>query len=390
VPNYSDSGHRPHGIHTGEEPRNEITNGPESISVTLDTWGPKEDLFTSLYDALQSNWGDVPSRSIDQPHRSDHEHTFTKYGGITGWSRLTDKQREYVESCFAGKTLPQVLESISFRFLIDGVSRAATHQLVRSRVGAAFMQHGGRDNDWRHRPFTMPETVRRACGPKVPPVGGAPWDGLKGQERRDVKLAWFADAMKTEGLWGLKQAVIDLAPIDKLIDDFAEAHDNNDRIGLRDVLEDYLMQGRRIYAALVDAGIPWQDARRFLWTGQQSYLHADYNYLALKGVCARRLEHVMDWEINCVAQLMVREVKMKCPPIFGKYLISMSDQQGRAAFAGLDSWPPDGKYPVSADVAASPRMHRPEQNPFWVLHPDSMAGGPIHWVPTNGVYPKEF
>ena len=25
------------------------------------------------------------------------------------------------------------------------------------------MQHGGRDNDWRHRPWTMPETIRRAC-----------------------------------------------------------------------------------------------------------------------------------------------------------------------------------------------------------------------------------
>jgi hypothetical protein len=27
--------------------------------------------------------------------------------------------------------------------------------------------------------------------------------------------------------------------------------------------------------------------------------------------------------------------------------------------------------------------------PFFVLHPDSMAGGPIEWIPTNGKYPHE-
>jgi hypothetical protein len=41
-------------------------------------------------------------------------------------------------------------------------------------------------------------------------------------------------------------------------------------------------------------------------------------------------------------------------------------------------------------VDTLPREHRPEQNPFWVLHPDSMNGGPIVWVPTNGTYPQEL
>ena len=36
------------------------------------------------------------------------------------------------------------------------------------------------------------------------------------------------------------------------------------------------------------------------------------------------------------------------------------------------------------------REHRPEQNPYWVLHPDAMNGGPIVWVPTNGTYPEEL
>ena len=187
---------------------------------------------------------------------------------------------------------------------------------------------------------------------------------------------------------------------------------------------------------MVDAGIPWQDARRVLFMGMQTYIHDQYNYLALSGVLANRLEHIMDWEFNCVAQLMLREVKMKCPPLLSKYLGSHSDKAKAAKFAGLESWPPDRKYQSPYDVckkcghAASnhhqqqtmmtfvselvcteceregnkakvgpmhlfepvdrlTRQHRSEQNPFFVLHPDSMAGGPIVWIPTNGTYPHE-
>ena len=32
------------------------------------------------------------------------------------------------------------------------------------------------------------------------------------------------------------------------------------------------------------------------------------------------------------------------------------------------------------------RQHRREQMPFFVLHPDSMAGGPVKWLWTNGHY----
>jgi hypothetical protein len=163
-------------------------------------------------------------------------------------------------------------------------------------------------------------------------------------------------------------------------------------------------------------------------------------------VLSNRLEHIMDWEINCVAQLLLREVNMKCPPLLAKYLGAASDRAGRDMFAGLESWPPVGKYPnpyeqcadcghsqgnhhrpesssglmqqafadnpdlmeceacvrsSSKDLPSAfheyvpkdtlPRTHTPEQNPFWVLHPDSMAGHPIiGWVATNGTYPKEF
>lgn len=325
-----DSGHRPWADHKNEKPNFKINDGPEGLHVSLDAWGPSENLYSSIYNQIQSNWGDAPSQ-------------------IKTDSDLTPEQMAYVEGCISGKTIPNVLEAVSTMWTVAGVSRAFTHQFVRTRLGASFMQHGGRDNDWRHRNWRMPETIRRACLAE------------KGQLPQDL-LDCIID-------WGVLDTYLSQQPED----------------GLRSVIENYIQKGKELYSALVDAGIPWQDARRVLHMGTETYIHANYNFLALKGLCANRLEHVNDWEINCVTQLMVREVRMKMPQLFGKYLLSHSDIQKRAAFAGLDSWAPDQKYP--APWKQSERKFRPEQNPFFVLTDEAMNGGEIEWVKTNGTYP---
>lgn len=397
----NDAGHRPHANHRHKTVRRDnVTEGPESIRVTLDAWGPSENVFPAIYDALQANWGDVPSRTAERREcQCDEDDSFPFH--LSGWCRLTEGERAYIESCFAGQTLQQVLEGITFNFTVDGVTRAFTHQHVRSRMGAAFMQHGGRDNDWRNRNWTMPETIRRAC-----------------------------TVFSGSGMGTVQER---LATVHHCLDapDVLEHYLQNEmRSSLRQQIIDVLHESRKLYAALVDAGIPWQDARRVLPIGTQTYIHDVYNYIALRGMLANRLEHIMDWENNCVAQLMKREVIMKCPPIFGKYLMSHSDKARKAIYAGLESWPPDGKWPVPnppcvcghahanhsvekgrdeytpdrnwCEVCVrerqscpgylpvvTPRTHRPEQNPFWVLAPESMAGGPIRWIPTNGQFPDE-
>lgn len=421
-----DAKHRPHAIHYGEEPANPITEGPESLRVTLDRWGPTDALFTSMYDALQANWGDAPSRTVDRHTSVETNVVDSRVNELaisfqTGWAYLKSDERDYVESCFAGKTLQQVLEGITFDFCIDGVARAFTHQNVRTRLGAGFMQHGGRDNDWRHRAWTMPETMRRAC--------------LEYENSPEARAYIDGD---------LKSPITDWKPIQKLASQ-TPAFDGPDRQvdssndpTLRCIITQHLRHTRDLYAALVDAGIPWQDARRVLPIGMQTYIHDQYNYLALSGVLANRLEYIMDWEFNCVAQLMLREIKMKCPPLLSKYLGSHSDRAKAARFAGLESWPPDRKYPSPYDdcsycghggdhhqkydasdlpshvpsgetvcsacenegpnFGAAPmhrfvpkdrlsRQHTPLQMPFFVLHPTSMEGGPIKWISTNGEYP---
>ena len=343
---YADAGHRPHGIHKGQDPMNQISYGPDNIKVNLDTWGPKENLNATLYNQLQSNWGDNPSR-------------------VESDSDLTSEQLAYVESCFEGKTLQQCLELITFAFTIDGVSRACTHQLVRTRIGASVMQHGGRDNDWRHRRWTLPETIRRACVCNPNAIDPSP------KEKP------------------YHSCIEDIKPIDNYVA-------KTKSLTLMNAIESHIKQGKELYSALVDSGIPWQDARRVLPIGTQTYIHISYSYPSLRGVLANRLEHVMDWEINCVAQLMLREIKMKCPPLLSKFLGSHSDRAKRSVFSKLESWPPDLKWPdkdgmrLHTSIDPIQRTHRRLQNPFFILHPDSMEGDSIRWIKTNGFYPKEL
>jgi len=384
-----------------------------------------------MYDALQANWGEQPSRTVDAECKCADDRHYDDWPHLTGWCQLTSDQKFYVESCFAGKTLQQVLEGITFDFCIDGVSRAFTHQNVRTRLGAGFMQHGGRDNDWRHRAWTMPETMRRMC---------EAWEhdlGAKGLVSQTLANEYLKSGEVEDGL---KHSITNWMPIVNYMIGRTEPDVANGVLQqtLSEAIAEHINNGRILYSVLVDAGIPWQDARRVLFMGMQTYIHDQYNYLALSGMLANRLEHVMDWEHNCVAQLMLREVKMKCPPLLSKFLGSHSDKAKQARFAGLESWPPDNKYPnpyadcqlcghavsnhrfyepgVNHELKAFPdeaicavcergsgiaplhkcvpvdrlpRQHRPEQNPFWVLHPDSMAGGPVVWIPTNGTYPHD-
>lgn len=334
-----------------------------------------------MYDFMQANWGEHPSRTYDRtPIYAPDARVPEPWASRTGWTRLRDDERDYVTSAFAGKTLPQVLEGTVFWFTIDGCTRACTHQMVRVRIGAGFSQHGGRDNDWRHRRWTVPETVKRVIEAQ---------NGTLGDDRLPVMGDQDTLAVKAPNIMGR--------------------------------IHDLRCEMQQLYADLVDIGVPFQDARRLLPMGTQTYLHAHYTYPALAGLLANRLEHVMDWEINCVAQLMFRQLHLHCPPLMTQFLGSHSDRARVAKFAGLESWPPDGKYPnpyercahcehpksnhlfgVGDDVQCEscdcasytpcdtlPRLHSPLQNPFWVLTPDALRGGPVEWIPSNGTYPWE-
>jgi thymidylate synthase ThyX len=366
---FADAGHRDHARHTGETPRTDLDRGPSGLSVTLDDWGPWNEATINRY--LQSNWGERPM-TYTESHVD---------GAATGSYPLVDAMLD-------GKTLQQVLEGVEFWFTIDGVCRPATHQIVRTR-DAAYMQHGGRDNDWRHRKFTMPETIARLIDVESYYVGQRfVWKELKGAARAEAKANAFEIAKASTG----KLCVTSYKPLDAFLDwrnSFIPDKATEPSSDLAESIDFYLQYGKRLYAALVDMGVPWQDARRLLPMGLQTYIHAIYDFRTLQHTLANRLEYIMDWEYNCVGQLMVRAIHMKCPAKVAKQFRSASDKLKRAAMAGLESWPPDGKWPVPDEHKDKPRTHRPEQNPFFVLTDDALHGGPVEWIATDGTYPHD-
>ena len=76
--------------------------------------------------------------------------------------------RQYIQNLIKQRH-ESVLEHVSWSFLLTGVSRAFTHQLVRHRVGFSFSQLSQQYHDETGAKFVMPEEVRDN------PVAAALW-----------------------------------------------------------------------------------------------------------------------------------------------------------------------------------------------------------------------
>ncbi len=78
--------------------------------------------------------------------------------GLTDGASAKDTE-EVIQDIVAGRRLPNALEALNFTFYIGNVSRTMTHQLVRTRIGAVFLQLSSRDTDLRDAYFRMPITI---------------------------------------------------------------------------------------------------------------------------------------------------------------------------------------------------------------------------------------
>lgn len=350
-----------YGTHYGEDAEPKFHYGPEGIQVTLQHSNIMQGtFFSTMYNELQANFGNEP-----EIYTCDAD--------------LGEREWRLIKTAFSGGTLGQVLESLQFMFLIQGISRSCTHQIVRSRIGSSFMQQGGRDNDWRSQGFRIPETVRRACK--------AVDDFYEG--RKSGQYSSNADVTSILGEYenyhGLQNCLSSESI--EIYEKFMKKYYPENNEGFLRILFKEVKRNRDVYAMLVDMGIPYQDARQFIQIGSETYIFANYNYAALQGLLSKRLEFIMEWQINCVAQLMVREITTRFPAydFIHAPLVSLSDKWNRSAFASMGGWPPDQKYPANYEV--SDKFHDTTQMPFWILHPDSYkVGSKIKWIPTNGTY----
>ena len=130
---------------------------PDSFRSRLDPG--IEEIFVEL-------WNPVNASAAAETIASFYLSTWDDPTPVWAWQgkEAGDVAIHHAQDAMSGKVLPNTLESIALTFSIQGLTRATTHQLVRSRVGAVFGQQGGRDNNWGEFNFRVPDTFAGAMG----------------------------------------------------------------------------------------------------------------------------------------------------------------------------------------------------------------------------------
>lgn len=85
----------------------------------------------------------------------DTSHYRGTYGGADEAWALAQGAAEFKH------VIPNALETVSLTFTVEGISRATTHQLVRTRVGAGFGQFSQRANNLSGFNMRLPESFGR-------------------------------------------------------------------------------------------------------------------------------------------------------------------------------------------------------------------------------------
>ncbi len=227
---------------------------PDSFQSRLDPG--IENIFVELWNPMNATRATENIASFYLSTWGDPEPV--KYWS-SGMPERSNAAKKYAEDAMSGKVLPNTLESVALTFSIQGLTRATTHQLVRSRVGAVFGQQGGRDNNWEDFNFRVPDTYYGAMG--------------------------------------------------------------------EDIIRGLVARMNAIYAELVAAGVPFQDARYVLPMGLETSLVASYNLLSFKGLASRRLCNRMMWETNYVVRTMA-DLVVRAFPFVGRNLRSSCEQRG--------------------------------------------------------------
>lgn len=120
---------------SSDPPKTDIHVGTSGITVEMINWPTNP--YQIIYENSVATWGNEAYR--------------------TKWNDTPIQQRfEVVYAALTGQTLPMVLESVQFGFIVRGASRSAFDQHARMRIGATFFSQGVRDNSRADAGFRMP------------------------------------------------------------------------------------------------------------------------------------------------------------------------------------------------------------------------------------------
>lgn len=201
--------------------------GVENIKVTLLS-GPERSEIVSLAKALVSSRG---IKEVDKINNENAVKFILEELSVKGFAFTN-------------------FESLNFSFLIEGISRNCSHQLVRTRIGASYSQESARTEDVSDNDFIVPLTVL----------------GLRNN----------------------------FSASDYFIDDSGTPF-TSEFIELYEKCND-------LYKRMIEAGVPRQDARYILPSAlTNTSVVVNYTYPALYGLSKRRMCVNAQWEIRAVA-----------------------------------------------------------------------------------------
>jgi len=185
-------------------------------------------------------------------------------------SEVTDNDRRRFFEDIKRTQLDSPFEFIDFHFIIEGVTRAFTHQMVRQRVGAVYVQESQR--------FAVKENGAHEVA--LPP-------SLQGT----LSLAQLTDRTRTEyEAAGLNPEAVS----DEDVAEWAKG-EQRQRLSWDRAQE----QITRAYMELVNAGMPAEDARGLLPTNITTRIHYKTNLRALIQHAGNRLctQAQFEWRV---------------------------------------------------------------------------------------------
>lgn len=181
---------------------------------------------------------------------------------VMSLAEITDDQRRYYLGQVQKSVLEAPLEFVNFHFIISGVTRGFTHQMVRQRT-ATYTQESTR--------FAVKEDVPVALPPSL--AGTIPWSEWVAEcSKRLYPIGWSGNY--AEGT--------------RIIDDYANTQASKQQLWRRE-WDECIREIDGTYNSLVSAGMPAEDARGLLPTNLLTRINYNTSLRGLKDHAGVRL-----------------------------------------------------------------------------------------------------
>ncbi|MBC7866217.1 MAG: FAD-dependent thymidylate synthase [Gloeobacteraceae cyanobacterium ES-bin-316] len=122
-----------------EKPMTRFIDNIDAVKVKLINWPDEERMKRHLVQFATGSWFEDFSQIADE-----------------------EDYNSALEELRMGKILAQGLEGIMFSFLVSGLSLHGSHAIVRTRIGAAYLQQSQAVQDFRHTDLLMPRAYQKS------------------------------------------------------------------------------------------------------------------------------------------------------------------------------------------------------------------------------------